>query len=323
MNWERAKTILTFMFLAVDVFLLIVLLQSEFSATRLADSVVEETVSVLRAHQITVDAEKIPLKRAKNQNVVMRNYFEEPERIAKNMLGSFAAVQSDSATHTYEYRHEEKSLSIHGTRFLYRYAKQDSALYDKDADRQYNAAQMAKSVSERLEKLGFDKNTLRVCEGTFCDGLYTCRVMPLYQQTAIYGVAMQVTMDREDVVQLEGTWFKPISAEADEEERLIDVTSVLSGLVFENTNRDIILHRIENAYFVDESYLDNREVAAMPVYVIEGERQTAGRQVLCWIFNAKNGAVILEPSKPQTEAEAVLPEAAAEQTETAEVTEMQ
>ena len=86
MNWERAKTILIVMFLAVDVFLLTVLLQTRFAATRLSDSVIDETISILQAHHISAAKETVPAKRGKNQNIVIGNYFEEAQRIELKML---------------------------------------------------------------------------------------------------------------------------------------------------------------------------------------------------------------------------------------------
>lgn len=292
MNWERAKTILIVMFLAVDVFLLTVLLQTRFAATRLSDSVIDETISILQAHHITAAKETVPAKRGKNQNIVMRNYFEEPQQIAQKMLGKCEVVQSDPQMHEYLYHTERKSLHVKGTNFTYTYHKNDVKPIDIDENSEKSEKALQKRVLDNLEKLGFHKKKMLICEGKNLNGLYECKVMPLYDEMKIYGVAMHLTMDNEDVVALEGVWFKVTSAEADEQEKLIDVTSVLAGLVFEETNDNIEITKIENAFYVADAYLENREIVAVPIYAIQKKSGAAEIDNEFLFFDARTGAAI-------------------------------
>ncbi len=296
MNWERAKTILICLFLAVDLFLLAILLHARFTATRLTDRTVRETVSVLKAHQIELEETAIPTRRAKNQNVVLRNYFEKPERIADKFFGRYETLQSDATTHVYCYQQQARTLSVKGTSFIYQNEKMSIAPFTDKVISRAEHESLNKQALERLKKMGFAKKTLSICEGEFHDGLYECKVIPLYSGYRIYGISMHLTMDSEDILSLEGVWFNAVATEEGEEDRLLDVTSVLSSLIFQSENSQTTIHAVENAFYVDQAYLDNREVTAMPIYIIEGERQTVGRKSVRRLFNARNGAEILSES---------------------------
>lgn len=283
MNWGRAKTILIIMFLTVDAFLLMVLLQTRMGFVRLPEEAVQATVRVLQNNDVTIQENVIPRQRAKNQNIIMRNYFENPDKAARTMLGSFETVLFNETDHEYRYRSENTELYIKNTALVYKNNK-PAALYSEKEAGEREA--LKKKLSERLAALGFKEKETCLEGLEVKNGLCICRAVPLYQGIKVYGISMYIEADSEAILKIEGNWFRAEKAELYEQEQLLDMTAVLSGLIYQDEVCPKEITKLEHAFYISEEYLSSLEIAAVPVYVITD----GSGQERC--FDARVGSLI-------------------------------
>ncbi|MGN1058971.1 MAG: hypothetical protein ACI4QW_00955 [Clostridia bacterium] len=270
MNWGRAKTILIIMFLVTDIFLLVVLLQTKLVFTRLPEQTVAETVRILQNNGLDIESSVIPRRRAENRNIIMRNAFEEPAAAADRMLGSFETRKADKLQHEYHFVGEQASLFVSNVGFTYRRTKEPKP-YRVGEEPTVEALQS--KISDQLGRLGFNRKETSIDGGRLENGLYHCQAVPLYQGVKIYGISMHITADSEDILSLEGSWFRAVEAEVYAQEPLLDITAVLTGLIYREDCRNMRIMQIENAFYAADDYLSSREIAAVPVYTVTDSAQ--------------------------------------------------
>ena len=280
MNWGRAKTILIMLFVLADIFLAIVLMQTRANISTLSEDTISATVQVLKQHNISLDASIIPEKRVENRNVIMQNHFDDPVAVAKKMLREFTVQKANEAKMEYQFESETAFLKVSEARFYY------SKLKKKEPYKEGNepsAEAMAVKVLNELSRLGFHKKDMVIANGHFEHGIYSCQVLPTFSDAKIYGIKMQVTADRQELLHIEGSWFKPDGIDRYTGESLMDITSVLSAMVYREDFRGMHITGIETAYYAGGDYLQSREIEAVPVYVVTTE---SGKQLF---FDGRTG----------------------------------
>ena len=284
MNWGRAKNLLIILFIITDIFLLILLLQIKFTASQIPEDIIEKTAIILQDHGIQVQSEQIPQKRVENRNVIMENFFRLPDEAANKLLGDEAQA-SVSNSQLYEYRYEspEGTLHIKDSGFTYQ-SKKTKKPYE--ADKLPSPEHLTEMVLRKLSDLGFSKRTTVVSRITNHDGIYGCVVEPTYENRKIYGIAMHITVDSEDILSIEGNWFTAEGSEAYGQEKLLDVTAVLTGLIYHEGKTPMTITDISFGYYAADDYLDSREIVAVPVYVITDEPGSIH------VFDARVGTAI-------------------------------
>ncbi len=266
MNWGRAKTILLVLFLLTDLFLFVVLLQTRMNVQNISDQTVSEVVSILQEHGIQIEPEQIPVKRMPNQSVIMRNFFRNPEETAKTILGEDAQATS-VFPEQYEYLFESQrgKLLIQKSGFSFESKKAAMPFKTENLPGESN---IRSHVLGALSRVGIRKGTAEIYEITGENGLLYCSVRPLYKQQPIYGVSMSVVIDSEGVINMEGRWFVAEDVEESGQEGLLDVTTVLAGLIFEEKVAPLAIATVSHGFYMADEFLDSREIAAVPVYVI-------------------------------------------------------
>ncbi|MBR5236400.1 MAG: hypothetical protein IKW06_03415 [Clostridia bacterium] len=285
MNWGRAKTILIILFLVTDIFLSYILVQTKMGTTRISNETILTTVQVLEKNGLTVSKDIIPNRRPDNQNVVMRNIFDDTQEIADILLGEYEVTKQDDGQHIYQYTSSRAELRSSDEGFIFTLLK-SPVPYVKE--KEPTPEDMQTKVLDQLAKLGFAKKEIFVDKGHMEEGLYRSFAVPLYRGMKIYGVSMEIVADSEGVVSLSGNWFKPEKTESYEKEQLLDITAVLTGLIYREDCKNMKISVIESAYHVSGDYLNSRELVAVPVYIIQDEK---GNKVY---FDARMGNMIAE-----------------------------
>lgn len=280
MNWGRAKTILIMLFVCVDIFLAIVLMQTRANVSTLSEESIAATVQVLGKHNISLDGAIIPEKRVENCNVIMRNHFDDPIAIAKEMLNEFTIQKADEAKVEYQFESKEAFLKVSEARFSYSKLK-NRAPYKAGNEPSKDA--MASKVHSELSKLGFQKKDMVIVNGRFENGIYHCDVLPAIGDAKIYGIKMQVTADRQELLHVEGSWFRPEGTDFYAGESLMDITSVLTTMVYRDEFHGMQITGLETAFYAGGDYLQSREIEAVPVYVVTTK---TGRQIF---FDGRTG----------------------------------
>lgn len=267
MNWGRAKTILIFLFLATDLFLLLVLMRINMTSVRIPQETIEDTVRIMAAHQVEVEAEQIPADRVKNRSMIMQNLFHEPVVAAKMFLGEeFKTVTIDDAAFVYSYENSLGSLTVTENGFLYSRAAQMKPYRVHPLP---DAETMKNSISEALWNFGFEKGSFVLENLREQEGIFEVEAAPVVDDVKIYGIRMHIAMDAEGILTIGGHWFSAVETEENEPELLPDVTSVLTEMTLKNKiPAGKVLH-IEFGFYADGDFLSSRELAAVPVYVIQ------------------------------------------------------
>ncbi|MBQ2696822.1 MAG: hypothetical protein IJF61_05925 [Clostridia bacterium] len=284
MNWGRAKTILIVMFLVTDVFLLFVLMQTKFSASKIPEKTIRETVQFLGKKQIQVQPDQISKKRIKSENIFMVNFFKEPESAAKKILGEdVITVLQNPADYEYQFESPRGKLHLHDQGFSYVSSK-EAVPYNIDS---LPGAEAATSfITDALQGLGFDKATVSIVNLYEQDGFYHLTAVPVCGGVNIYGINMHIVADSEGIVTLEGHWFIAGEEAKGEEETLLDITTVLTELALKHTGEPMVISEIGTAYYASDDFLGSLEITAVPIYVIKDE---AGGVHL---FDARVGSAI-------------------------------
>ncbi len=285
MNWGRAKTHLIALFLLVDVFLLLILLQTRLASEQISDDIIQKTVRILNEHQIYVSAEQIPEKRRENQILTMKNYFEKPLEAAERLLGDrFETIVSNMQTHEYKFKTSSATLEVAGTSFTYS-SQPKTQKAKKETEK--SSEELYDTIENMLVELGFVKNSFSVVSLQKQDGFYVCEVFPQYEKMRVYGVAMHVMADDEDILSITGDWFTTYSVEQIEDVPLLDVTAVLTKMMYEPSCRGIRIKQVESGFLALDDYLSSREMAVAPVYII------TDTQNVRHYFDARSGNAIL------------------------------
>jgi len=269
MNWGRAKTILIIMFLVTDVVLLFVLMQTKLRASRIPEKTIQETVQILTSRQIQIKPEQISDKRMTSKNMLMTNFFKEPEVVAKKLLGQGAVTVFENPGH-YEYQFESSQGTLHlrGEGISY-VSKKEVVPYG--AEGLPGGETISAMVLEALQKFGFEKATVSLENIYEQDGLYHVTVVPIHNGEKIYGINMHITADSEAIVTLEGHWFIAGEETENKEETLIDITTVLTELALRHEGDSMVISEIITAYYVPYEFLGSFEITAVPIYVIQDE----------------------------------------------------
>lgn len=256
------------MFLAVDAFLLFVLLQTRSDYEQLPKETVQKTVQILQKEGIQINEKIVPIKRAKNQNILMQNRFNEPKTVAEFFLGTYETKRADEANHEFQFESEAATLTIQDTFFVFE-SKKNPVSYGPEE------GPNLKKIQGWLKKFGLKPKDFVIVNGRKEAGLFVAQVIPMYKNMKIYGISMNITADKESILTMEGHCFLPSEAEVYDNEQLLDITAILVNLAYQEDQWPKAINKIESGFFTAEDYLDSREIAVAPIYVITDQ---AGHQ---------------------------------------------
>ncbi len=280
MSWGRAKTILIIVFLLVDLFLCLVLIQTRQATKQISADIVKQTVSVLEKKEIYISEDIIPTKRAENKNIMMKNYFEAPFENAKRMLGEeFETLENDAEKHRFVFQNERGILSVANHIFTF------DALRSPEPLRE-NHDKISSIITSALKELGFREKDFTLNSLRFENGLAYCRALPLYKKQPISGIGMEIVADSIGILKLTGSFFTAQSEET-YDENLLDITGVLTRLMYREELKGSTILSIENAFYAPEVFSNSREISVLPVYMIKTDANKT------WVCDARTGFVYL------------------------------
>ncbi len=278
MNWDRAKTVLIFLFLCINIFLLLVLLYTTQNTRVIPKDVIQTAITVLEQRGIAVSENVIPEKRFENASVDMKNIFSDPDVTAGRLLGeNYSCEETDSET---RYNLDKKQMMPEEGSIQYRNEKNVQPVDEK------NKKDILERVLTELEAMGISAESHFVLGESVTDGIYTVKLGPVYNRIPVRGIVLEVHSDAEAIIEMSGNWFEPKRKEVDKQEALLDVTSVLVNLIYIQDTDNIRITEIGYQYWVAEEYLGNKSVSAVPVYVFGADN---GKQ---YMFDARTGKYI-------------------------------
>lgn len=244
MNWPRVKTILIFLFLAVDLILLATIIVPSIGLSHIPQETIGHTVALLESRGISISEEVIPSRRESLGIVELYNLWPDRNNLAQNLIGT--AESSDGKT----FINESKSLVLSGSEFEY---KNSSA---------------EKSIAHELIDMGIDVR----------DNLYEQGESSLRSWQSVDGKKIfesEIYASKTDsAVSISGYWIFPDRENGiitNTPDTLIDVTGVLIDFI-SNPLRDdnIRITSVDLGYSTGSNYRDttHKLVSVSPAYKI-------------------------------------------------------
>lgn len=255
MNWSRAKTILIILFLCTDLFLLGMYFTSRYSSSRISPRIIEDTVTVLKNNNITINPEIIPDKIQTVPYAEATNVISDYESFAKSVLG-------DNITQIkFGYENNTGKITFNG----------DSFEYTKNVgfglDTAYvNDEQGAKDVaSAELSRLGFDLSSASVNASKTENG-FSVYFKNSVNSLPIFVSEVTANLSDKGITSISGIWFNKASGKGEDTE-LKKVTSALIDFVPQLPNGGEIVS-LEKGYTIFDKASYHKSATLIPVWHI-------------------------------------------------------
>ncbi|MBP3336903.1 MAG: hypothetical protein J6L59_00675 [Clostridia bacterium] len=261
MNWGRAKTILIFLFLIINLFLYGMLSEIDKGINTIDDNVLENAVKVANNRGIKINKGSITKNRFKNGNMELFLITAEPEKCAERFLGKNSECASfDVASRTYRYEKNGNVLEIKDN-FLHFLSGRDK----KDIKDEKNAAENA---AADLKKFGIKRKNAKIVKSGTENGKNYIVVKPIYKGFDVEGFSLTVFYDGAGITEICGIWFD-FADYSESETFLEDITAVISVLEGRDDAPDAEIVSADFAYFVQKEQLTGRYVTAIPTYTFK------------------------------------------------------
>ncbi len=256
MSWDRVKTVLIFLFLAINIFLVAYMLMSISETTQIDHSTVVGTVNVLRSNNITVDEDIVPTSIPKYDNIDVYNVAMDDE---------------------FKTRAGEK-LKVNNSNF--------ELFYNYDVSN-VNADNIDKTVKNILKELAIDTDCIEVAHSEN-GGVLWARARYVEDGIALY--EPYITFKKADGgFDISGYWFVP--REEIKKSSSGDMAYITSILVDFITNADrnadekCIISGIDIGYSVQNydtgvAHMSMSAVPAVRIVLDSGEK---------YYYNARTG----------------------------------
>lgn len=262
MNLGRVKSFLIFLFLFINIYLVISLFMSmRFTVDK---KTVQTTVSVLEKNGISVDESIIArslinLKNIDTNNIIYTSKFK------KSKYADLYEIKNDN----FVFR---KKSSV--------YSESDNRIKDE--------------VKKILEKSGFETKYMKF--GNICEDSQKNKRMSVrcfVGKYEIFDSSIRVCVSK-DSISFAGSWYEPLSSDVKSKSRSRDtvyVTSVLINLIENSKAKEelpIEITDIDYGYLAGTSYGEGAHVttAALPYYRIKDNKNNV------YYYDAKNGSYL-------------------------------
>lgn len=244
MNWPRVKTILIFLFLAVDIILLASIIFPQISISKIPVETINNTAEVLSSRGIEISSEIIPAKRQSLGTVELYSLWPDKNVLAKKLL--------------------EETPSYDGHAF-----KTDSeTITFSESEFHYISLDLEKTLPHQLLGLGID---LR--KHLYEQGDSTYRIWQTINDKKFFESEVYAVSDDSSVT-LSGYWIfsdRENGVIINTPDTLTDVTGVLINFINNPLREDKVkITSVETGYSSGTAYRDTEHklVSLVPAYKI-------------------------------------------------------
>ncbi len=252
MDWYRMKTVLIFLFLAINLFLGALLGYESFAEHKSAKERTEGTVTVLQNGGVSVSAQ-VPTSARRLRALTLENPYADKAAFASRLLGEGATASGDG------YEKDGESVRFMDKGFVYQ-----STATALTADKKHIAA-----MKKALESMGF---SMRYAKGSLEDG--TVVFTQIIDKVPLFGCRLSVSPASDgSVAKMEGTWANVQDVNGEKKQVSIAAQALLAFLQ-EGTHEGETVKRIECGYAVLLSPGGYRTADAVPAWRIETENGT-------------------------------------------------
>ncbi|MBQ7034065.1 MAG: hypothetical protein IJN25_10465 [Clostridia bacterium] len=246
MNWYRMKTVLIFLFLAINIFLAAMLGLEGRSKSRAARERIDAAIKALEPGGVTVACE-VPHKTHRLGTLTLENLRADPADFSAKILGGTAARFGN------EWRRNGKTVTIYAEGFSY-----ESGAEAVNADKK-----SIKTMKETLETMGF---SMAYAEGAVTDN--TVQFVQTVHGVPLFGCVLAVCPAADGTVaRMEGNWANIVESDA-ERATIGGAESALLSFLRESGGANTITE-VSCGYgvlFAEEAY---HSADAVPVWMVK------------------------------------------------------
>lgn len=244
MNWPRVKTILIFLFLAVDIMLLASIVIPSVGLSRIPHETIQNTAEVLAQRGIEISPEIIPARRESMGIVELYNIWPDRQALAEKLIGE---VHSEEGT---VYTNDTKTLTLGTNNFKY----------------ENNIPE--KTIAHELIEMGID-----VRDNFYEEGESSIRSWQTIEDKKLFEAEIYAAVTDEKIT-VSGYWIFPDRENGiiiNTPDTLLDVTGVLIDFI-NNPFREaeVKITSVETGYSAGTAYRDtsHKLVSVSPAYKI-------------------------------------------------------
>ncbi|MBR6523807.1 MAG: hypothetical protein IKT39_04275 [Clostridia bacterium] len=244
MNWPRVKTILIFLFLAVDIMLLCSIIIPSVTLSRIPQETIRNTADVLSQRGIEISPEIIPARRESMGIVELYNIWPDKEAVAEKLLGKAPVLSGEV------YKNGTKTLTF----------QQDGFNYKNSAT--------VKTVAHELIEMGID-----VRDNFYEEGESSLRSWQTIEDKKLFESEIYAAQTGAEVT-VTGYWIfsdRENGIIINTPDTLLDVTGVLIDFI-NNPLREpeVKITSVETGYSAGTAYRDmsHKLVSVSPAYKI-------------------------------------------------------
>ena len=244
MNWPRVKTILIFLFLAVDIVLLSIIVVPSLGMSRIPQETIENTAALLTSRGIEISPDVIPVHRESMGILELYNLWPDRQNLSKKLIGE------TDPTGTEVFATDTKWLALSDSGFEYKNTKSE------------------KTLSHELIDLGID-----VRENLYEQGESSLRAWQSVDDKKIFESEIYASQV-DSVITVSGYWIFPDRENGiikNTPDTLLDVTGVLIDFISNPLREENIrITSVETGYSTGRAYRDtaHKLVSASPAYKI-------------------------------------------------------
>lgn len=239
MNWSKAKTVLIFFFVIINIFLFYTILGRSLNNYYISKETVNNTVEILKNSGITVDKDIIPRRIQSVSQFEADNIIVSYEEFAKKMLGDNCIKISES-----EYKGDTGSISYFGDKFIFK------TQYSGDT---------SKSESNLIAILNSYGITLN--DYTYIDGSFVKNI----DGKKVYDCELNFDFTSENELMIYGVWFQkktePVTTDAELKSAAAVLVDFLSSP--DRPEGELTIEGVELGYMIYET--ENFHKSIVPI----------------------------------------------------------
>lgn len=264
MNWSGAKNWLIVLFLGVNIFLIITLINNNIASSTVSDDLVQKTVAVLARNQITIDPALIPRDIPKLGTIEVENNILDMSGLADTIFSGNYTYDAASG----QYVSEDSTLTFVGDTLTYTDPTPDKAFMN------LNEKLACDLVLDTLKLYGFRMDKASAHAYAADGDNYTVLVEQGIDRYQLLDSRFVAKVSANGILSLEGTWFSASENQGyfgGASSKVKPVTSILIDFISDAArvqNGSTVVTDIDIGYTTGDKSTYHKSVTAMPVWRI-------------------------------------------------------
>ncbi len=251
MNFGRAKTILIFLFIIINLFLVGYIFATSNDITTPDKKTVETTKQVLKSRNIILN-EKINLKSGEKINYLNLEAVTKDEKVfASKLLGSFKAKGS---TYTGDFG----DLTITNGSFVWN-------IKDNHNFSEFNEKKVKKYAVDFLQNHEIDTSVLKATDISHEDGNYKVTFSHFFFDKELFNIKTYVFVSGGGVYKIEGNIFA-LESLSGSEQTCNPINTLLNYSATKNIEKTEEIIQINSGYYSESSPTNYKSISVQPCF---------------------------------------------------------